>query len=439
MGLKVATIGGGSSYTPELVEGFIKRFDRFPLDELWLVDIEEGREKVEIVGALAQRMFEKANLKTKVIITMDRRAAIKDADYVTTQFRVGFLDARKKDERIPNEFGLLGQETNGLGGMFKGLRTIPVILDIVKDVKELAPNAWIVNFTNPSGMVTQAVATYTDFKRFIGVCNVPYGMKVETAKQLKADVTDVEMDMIGLNHMVWGTKVYLKGEDVTDRALKLYTEETQETPANVHAIPWESTFVKTLGLFLCPYHRYYYKYDEMIAEQMEKFKLNKTRAEEVMEYEAQLFEKYKDLNLKEKPEELAKRGGAHYSDVACDVLASLHNDEGKIHVVNILNDGHVKNLDDSDTIEITCRITKDGPKPLDTITMLPEVVKGMYQSIKSFELATCAAAVEGDYNKGLLAANICPLTRSDEKNKLAYEKLFKAHEKYLTHMTKNRP
>lgn len=289
MGLKVATIGGGSSYTPELVEGFIKRFDRFPIDELWLVDIEEGREKVEIVGALAQRMFEKAGLPTKVVITMDRQAAIKDANFVTTQFRVGFLDARKKDERIPNEYGLLGQETNGLGGMFKGLRTIPVILDIVKDVQALAPDAWIVNFTNPSGMVTQAVAKYTDFKRFIGVCNVPYGMKAETAKQLEADVEDVEMDMIGLNHMVWGTKVYLKGEDVTDRALKLYTEETQNTPANVHAIPWEKTFVKTLGLFLCPYHRYYYKYEEMVIEQMEKFKNNKTRAEEVMEYEAQLF------------------------------------------------------------------------------------------------------------------------------------------------------
>lgn len=439
MTLKVATIGGGSSYTPELVEGFINRFDRFPIDELWLVDIEEGREKVEIVGALAQRMFEKAGLHTKVVITMDRRAAIKDASFVTTQFRVGFLEARKWDERIPNEFGLLGQETNGLGGMFKGMRTIPVILDIVKDVQELSPNAWIVNFTNPSGMVTQAVAKYTDFKRFIGVCNVPYGMKAETAKQLGADIEDVELDMIGLNHMVWGTKVYLKGEDVTQRAVDLYVNQTQDTPANVHAIPWEKTFVSTLGLFLCPYHRYYYKYEEMVAEQMEKFKKHETRAEEVMKYEAQLFEKYKDLNLKEKPEELSKRGGAHYSDVACDVLASLHNDEGRIHVVNILNNGHVKNLDPTDTIEITCRITKDGPKPMETITMIPETVRGLYQSIKAFELATCEATVEGDYNKGLLAANLCPLTRSDEKNKLAYEKLFETHAKYLTHFTKNRP
>ncbi len=438
MTLKVATIGGGSSYTPELVEGFINRYNRFPIEELWLVDIEEGREKVEIVGALAQRMFEKAGLPTKVFITMNRREAIKDATYVTTQLRVGFLEARKWDERIPNELGLLGQETNGLGGMFKAFRTIPVILDIVKDVQELAPNAWVVNFTNPAGIVTQAVAKYTDFRRFIGVCNVPYGMRAETAKQLEVDVEDITMDMIGLNHMVWGTKVFLKGEDITDRALEGYIK-MNEAPANIHAIPWENTFAKTLGMLLCPYHRYYYKYEEMMAEQLEKFKDNKTRAEEVMEYEKQLFEKYKDLNLKEKPEELSKRGGAHYSDVACDVLASLHNDEGRIHVVNTLNNGHVKNLDATDTIEITCRITKEGPKPLERIDKIPETVRGLYQAIKAFELATCEAVMEGDYNKGLLAANLCPLTRSDEKNKLAYERLFKAHEKYLTHFNKNRP
>ena len=163
-GIKIVTIGGGSSYTPELVEGFIKRYQELPVKELWLVDIEAGQEKLNIVGALAKRMVEKAGLPIEVHLTLDRRAALKDADFVTTQFRVGLLEARAKDERIPLKYGVIGQETNGPGGLFKGLRTIPVILDIVKDMEELCPDAWLVNFTNPAGMVTEAVLRYTNLK-----------------------------------------------------------------------------------------------------------------------------------------------------------------------------------------------------------------------------------------------------------------------------------
>ena len=165
--VKIVTIGGGSSYTPELVEGFIRRYDELPVGELWLVDIEEGREKLEIVGALAQRMVKKAGLPMKVILSYDRREALKDADFVTTQMRIGRLPARVLDERIPLSHGMIGQETNGAGGMFKAFRTIPVILDIVKDMQELCSNAWMINFTNPAGMVTEAVLRYTDFKKVL--------------------------------------------------------------------------------------------------------------------------------------------------------------------------------------------------------------------------------------------------------------------------------
>ncbi|MGL4589440.1 MAG: 6-phospho-beta-glucosidase [Mycoplasmatales bacterium] len=436
--LKVATIGGGSSYTPELVEGFIKRFDRFPIDELWLVDIEEGREKVEIVGALAQRMFEAANLPTKVVITMDRRAAIEGATFVTTQFRVGFLEARKWDERIPNNHQLLGQETNGFGGMFKAFRTIPIVLDIIKDVEELAPEAWVVNFANPAGIVTQAVQRFTNFKRFIGVCNVPIGMRFAIAKSFEVEVDDVHVDFLGLNHMVFGLKTYIKGEDKSAEAIEKFIAETASM-ANVHNIAFDGDFVRELGMLLCPYHRYMYKYSEMMDEQLEKFKDNHTRAEEVMEYEKSLFEKYKDLDLKEKPAELEKRGGAHYSDVACDVLASLYNDEGRIHTVNIVNGNQVKNLDPEDVIEITCKITKDGAIPLETITHLPREVRGIYEYFKSFELATCDAAFTGDYRKGILAANLNPFTRSDVLNQIVFKEMFAKHRKYLMHFTKNIP
>ena len=166
-GIKIVTIGGGSSYTPELIEGFIKRHDELPVKELWLVDIEEGKEKLEIVSNLARRMVKKANIDMKIYSTLDRREALKDADFVTTQFRVGQLDARIKDERIPLSHGLIGQETNGAGGLFKALRTIPVVLDIIKDIQELCSDAWLINFTNPAGIVSEAVFRYTNFKRSV--------------------------------------------------------------------------------------------------------------------------------------------------------------------------------------------------------------------------------------------------------------------------------
>ena len=207
--LKVVTIGGGSSYTPELVEGFIKRYSEFPLTELWLVDIEEGKEKLKIVSNLARRMVAKAGLPIKIYDTLDRREALKDADFVTTQLRVGTMKARIKDERIPLSHGVIGQETNGAGGLFKALRTIPVILDIIRDVEELCPNAWIINFANPAGIITEAVLNYTSFNRFLGLCNVPINMKFGVADLLKVERDRVEVDFAGLNHMVYGLKAKL--------------------------------------------------------------------------------------------------------------------------------------------------------------------------------------------------------------------------------------
>ena len=211
-GIKIVTIGGGSSYTPELVEGFIKRYNELPIRELWLVDIEEGKEKLDIVGNLAKRMVKKAGIPMEVHLTLDRREALKDADFVTTQMRVGLLDARVKDERIPLSYGVIGQETNGAGGMFKAFRTIPVILDIDKDMSELCPDAWLINFTNPAGMVTEALIRYGTRKngKYIGLCNVPIGMEMAAAKVLNVEHKDLEMTFAGLNHMVFGTKVQLE-------------------------------------------------------------------------------------------------------------------------------------------------------------------------------------------------------------------------------------
>lgn len=215
--VKIVTIGGGSSYTPELVEGFIKRYDRLPVRELWLVDIEEGREKLEIVGGLAKRMVKKAGVPMKTVLSYDRREALKDADFVTTQMRVGLLEARILDERIPLKYGMIGQETNGAGGMFKAFRTIPVILDIVKDMEELCPDAWMINFTNPAGMITEAILQYTDFKKVIGLCNVPINMVNGFAKMMKVSPDRIRMEIAGVNHHIFATDIFLDGESILEK------------------------------------------------------------------------------------------------------------------------------------------------------------------------------------------------------------------------------
>ncbi|MEH6938105.1 6-phospho-beta-glucosidase [Bacillus sp. JJ664] len=429
--IKITTIGGGSSYTPELVEGFIKRYDELPLRELWLVDVEEGREKLEIVGDLAKRMFQKAGLPVEVHLTLDRRAALKDADFVTTQFRVGLLEARAKDERIPLKYGVLGQETNGPGGLFKGLRTIPVILDIVKDMKELCPEAWLVNFTNPAGMVTEAVLRYTDHHKVVGLCNVPIGMEMGIAKLLNVEHSRVRIDFAGLNHMVYGLDVYVDGVSVKDKVIDYLTHpENSSFVKNIQGYGWEPEFISALGVLPCPYHNYYYKTREMVAKDLKSAETDGTRAEVVKKLEDDLFELYKDPNLSIKPPQLEKRGGAYYSDAAVRLISSIYNDKGDIQPVNTKNNGSIASIPNDSAVEVSCVITKDGPKPI-VMGDLPVAVRGLVQQIKSFERVACEAAIEGDYNKAVLALTINPLVASDKVAKQIVDEMLEAHKAHL--------
>ncbi|MCY7578369.1 6-phospho-beta-glucosidase [Bacillus altitudinis] len=436
-GIKIVTIGGGSSYTPELVEGFIKRYQELPVKELWLVDIEAGQEKLNIVGALAKRMVEKAGLPIEVHLTLDRRAALKDADFVTTQFRVGLLEARAKDERIPLKYGVIGQETNGPGGLFKGLRTIPVILDIVKDMEELCPDAWLVNFTNPAGMVTEAVLRYTNLKKVVGLCNVPVGIKMGIAKALDVDVERIEVQFAGLNHMVYGLDVYLDGVSIMDQVLdELGNPNSQWSMRNIEAKNWEPSFVKGLGVIPCPYHRYYYKTKDMLEEEQKAAQEKGTRAEVVQQVEHELFELYKDPDLSIKPPQLEKRGGAYYSDAACNLISSIYNDKHDIQPVNTVNRGAIASIPAESAVEVNCIITKDGPKPIATGD-LPVAVRGLVQQIKSFERVAAEAAVTGDYETALVAMTINPLVPSDEIAKQILDEMLEAHREYLPQFFKS--
>ncbi|MFO1442091.1 6-phospho-beta-glucosidase [Bacillus sp. Bva_UNVM-123] len=430
-GLKVATIGGGSSYTPELIEGFIKRYHEFPLSELWLVDIEEGKEKLEIVGNLAKRMVQKAGLPINVHLTLDRRAALKEADFVTTQFRVGLLEARAKDERIPLKYGVLGQETNGPGGLFKGLRTIPVILDICEEMEELCPEAWLINFTNPAGMVTEAVLRYSNIDKVVGLCNVPIGMEMGIAKLLNVEHSRIRIDFAGLNHMVYGLDVFVDGVSVKDKVMNLLTDPKHTGfVKNIPGYGWEPEFLQALDVLPCPYHMYYYKTKTMVDKDIENAEKEGTRAEVVQRLEKELFELYKDENLAIKPPQLEKRGGAYYSDAAVRLITSIYNDKGDIQPVNTMNRGAIASIPYESAVEVSCMITKDGPRPI-TVGALPVPVRGLVQQIKSFERIAAEAAVTGDYNTALLALTINPLTPSDKIAKAILDEMLEAHKEHL--------
>lgn len=431
-GIKIVTIGGGSSYTPELVEGFIKRYDELPVRELWLVDVEAGKEKLEIVGEMAKRMVKAAGVDCEVHLTLDRREALKDADFVTTQFRVGLLDARILDERIPLSHGLIGQETNGAGGIFKALRTIPVILAIVEDMKELCPNAWLINFTNPAGMVTESVLRYGNWDKVVGLCNIPVNAVFEEAELLGENNRDLFFQFAGINHLHWHTITDKNGKDRTDELIKVMygQDDAKSIVANIkdNNLIWEQ--VENLHMIPCPYHNYYYYTDKMLAEELEDFKNNGTRAEKVKEIEHELFELYKDPNLDYKPKQLAERGGARYSDAACEIINSIHNDKRTTMTVSTRNNGTITDLPAESAVEVTCTITGKGPVPYNFGSFKPNQ-RGLLQVMKSMEELTIEAAVTGDYGTLLQAFTMNPLITSGDVAKEVMDELLEAHKDYL--------
>lgn len=435
-GVKIVTIGGGSSYTPELVEGFIKRYAELPVKELWLVDIEEGKEKLEIVGAMAQRMVKAAGLDWKVNLTLDRRLALKDADYVTTQFRVGLLDARIRDERIPLSHGLIGQETNGAGGIFKAFRTIPVILEIIEDMKELCPNAWLVNFTNPSGMVTEAAIKVGGWKKTVGLCNVPIGfMNMANAVMGLGEFADeLYFKFAGLNHFHWHRVWNKKGEELTDYIIdEVYKPENKGKylgMKNIRDLPFNYEQIKDLGLLPCSYHRYYYITNDMLKDELDEYKNNETRAEVVKRTEAELFELYKDPKLDYKPEQLTKRGGTHYSDAACELVAAIENDKRTNMVVSTLNNGAIHDLPYDCVVEVSSIITAHGPEPINW-GKFEASTRGPLQIQKAMEECVIEAAVTGDYGKALQAFTINPIITSGEIAKNLLDEMLVANKEYL--------
>jgi 6-phospho-beta-glucosidase len=398
MGVKVAVVGGGSTYTPELVEGFVTRTDRVPVDELVLLDIDP--ERLSIVGALAERMMRRAGWQGRLGLTGDAKEALEGADFVVVQLRVGGNKARYKDETIPLEFDCIGQETTGAGGFAKALRTVPIVLGLAELTAEVgAPGAWFVDFTNPTGLVTQALLD--GGHHALGLCNVAIGFQRTFARHFDVGPDRVQLEHVGLNHLSWERKVLVDGVDRLPELLALPSDAPGH-PFDGEGVPLE--FVRELGAIPSYYLHYYYRTGAVLAEQRE----GKTRAEEVMEIEAGLLELYKDPALDTKPELLERRGGAFYSDAAAALIASLHAGTGDVQVVNVRNDGAIANLAPDDVVEVSCTVDADGAHPL-SVDPLPPEMHALVAHVKDYERLTIAAALSGSRSDALLALMANPL------------------------------
>ncbi len=409
--LKVVTVGGGSGYTPELIDGFIRRHDELPVSEYWLVDIEAGEEKLAVVGALAQRMVKKAGIDMTVHLTTNLQEALAGADFVTTQIRVGQLAARIQDEKIPLRYGVLGQETTGPGGFMKAQRTIPVLLDLCQNMETLCPDAWLINFTNPAGIVTEAIAKYSPIKS-LGICSGANSMMRDIADAYGVERGDVYARIIGLNHLIFADRIAVTGQDFTaDFIEKLAQGVGSNTLKNIPDLGLPAEFIRSLKLYPLSYLKYFYMNREMVEHEINELQHGGTRGEQSLVIEKSLFELYRDPNLCEKPAALSARGGALYSDTACSIISSIYNNKREIHVVNVPNQGTTPDLPDDAVIETNAMIDSLGAHPL-AYGRLPTSVRGLIQSVKAFEELTVEAAITGNRQTALLALSAHPLVPS---------------------------
>ncbi|MFG2360919.1 6-phospho-beta-glucosidase [Streptomyces mirabilis] len=382
--MKLTVVGGGSTYTPELIDGFARLRDTLPVEELVLVD--PAADRLELVGGLARRIFAKQEHPGRIVTTSDLDAGVEGADAVLLQLRVGGQAAREQDETWPLECGCIGQETTGAGGLAKALRTVPVVLDIAERVRRTNPHAWIIDFTNPVGIVTRALLQAGH--RTVGLCNVAIGFQRKFAGMLGVAPVDVHLDHVGLNHLSWETGVRLGGPEGENVLPKLLAEHG-DTIADDLRLP--RTLVDRLGVVPSYYLRYFYAHDEVVRE----LRTKPSRAAEVAAMERELLKMYGDPALDEKPELLAKRGGAYYSEAAVDLAAALLGGGGSPYqVVNTYNKGTLPFLPDDAVIEVQAAVGPHGPTPLPVPPVDP-LYAGLMAAVTSYEDLALEAALRG--------------------------------------------
>ncbi|MFI6641719.1 6-phospho-beta-glucosidase [Streptomyces sp. NPDC050504] len=396
--MKLAVVGGGSTYTPELIDGFARLRDTLPIEELVLVD--PAADRLELVGGLARRIFAKQGHPGRIVTTSDVDAGVADADAVLLQLRVGGQAARLNDETWPLECGCVGQETTGAGGLAKALRTVPVVLDIAERVRRTNPDAWIIDFTNPVGIVTRALLNAGH--KAVGLCNVAIGFQRKFAKLLDVTPGEVHLDHVGLNHLTWELGVRVGGPEGEDVLPRLLAEHGDAIAADLR-MPRE--IVDRLGSVPSYYLRYFYQHDEVVRE----LRTKPSRAAEVAEMERQLLAMYGDPALDKKPELLAKRGGAFYSEAAVDLAAALLGGSGSRHqVVNTYNNGTLPFLPDDAVIEVQAKVDGKGATPL-PVRRFDALYAGLIANVTAYEHLALEAALQGGRERVFKALLAHPL------------------------------
>ena len=425
--MKITVIGGGSSYTPELVNGFLARMHELPLQELCLMDIDP--ERLNIVGSYAKRMVAARGNPFRVVLSTNQREAIIGADYVITQFRVGMMPARRGDEYLGKRHNLIGQETTGVGGMAKALRTIPVALQIAKDIQEFAPNALLLNFTNPAGLITEALTRHAPNISTIGVCNVGITTKMNILQQLQELRGDeiepgrAGLHTLGLNHLTWHYGFTVDDEDVWPEVFQAFLKMVRE-----EEVPeWDIPTIESLGMIPNYYLQYFYYTDRKLKAQGQ---WPPSRAEEVMEIEKGLLRQYADPDLNELPEDLMKRGGAYYSTLATQLINSHHNNLGQTHIVNIQNDGAVADWPADWVLEMPAKVDNRGVHPFPS-NPLPASCFGLIAPVKMYEILTVQAAVSGDRSAAYQALLAHPLGPSADKVQQVLDDMLETNKQWL--------
>ncbi|MET9902663.1 6-phospho-beta-glucosidase [Streptomyces sp. NPDC006446] len=396
--MKLTVVGGGSTYTPELIDGFARLRDTLPVEELVLVD--PAAERLELVGGLARRIFAKQGHPGRIVTTSDLDTGVEGADAVLLQLRVGGQAARQQDETWPLECGCVGQETTGAGGLAKALRTVPVVLDIAERVRRTNPDAWIIDFTNPVGIVTRALLQAGH--KAVGLCNVAIGFQRKFAGLLGVSPADVHLDHVGLNHLTWETGVRLGGPEGENVLPKLLAEHGDAVADDLR-LP--RSLVDRLGVVPSYYLRYFYAHDAVVEE----LRTKPSRAAEVAAMERELLTMYGDPALDEKPELLARRGGAFYSEAAVDLAASLLGGGGSPYqVVNTYNRGTLPFLPDDAVIEVQAAVNSKGPTPLPVQSVDP-LYAGLMANVTAYEDLALEAALRGGRDRVFRALLAHPL------------------------------
>ncbi|MFJ4762569.1 6-phospho-beta-glucosidase [Streptomyces diastaticus] len=418
--MKLTVVGGGSTYTPELIDGFARLRDTLPLTELVLVDPDAGR--LELVGGLARRIFARQGHPGTVTTTADLDAGVEGADAVLLQLRVGGQAARQRDESWPLECGCVGQETTGAGGLAKALRTVPVVLDMAERVRRTNPDAWIIDFTNPVGIVTRALLRAGH--KAVGLCNVAIGFQRKFARLLDVAPADVHLGHVGLNHLSWETSVRIGGPDGEDVLPRLLTGHGDTIAADLR-LP--RPLLDRLGVVPSYYLRYFYAHDEVVGE----LRAGPSRAEKVAAMERELLELYADPTLDQKPELLARRGGAFYSEAAVDLAAALLGRGGSpFQVVNVRNDGTLPFLPDDAVIEVQAEVGPEGARPL-AVRPLDPLHTGLVSHVTAYEDLALRAALEGGRDRVFAALLAHPLIGQYDRAETLTDLLLSHNQEHL--------